>query len=163
MKLFLGNYGRVGQLLRSWCILSCLCDHNHGGHISMSGIMLYLLHDVIDHVLIPSLLVFMSHVHASICYTNEWMKSFIKWTLAETVSQIVPINSHFPARISKINIEDSREWPGPGVTTRYSGTLAPSRAVSAERDGGRGQPIRGQCWGKVTNQRHGHTQCPALS
>ena len=53
---------------------------------------------------------------------------------ADTVSQIVPINSHFPARISKINIEDSREWPGPGVTTRYSGTLAPSRAVSAERD-----------------------------
>ena len=52
------------------------------------------------------------HVHANICYTNESRVNgelFEMIPPAETVSQIVPINSHFPARISKINIEDSRE------------------------------------------------------
>ena len=67
-----------------------------------SGILLYLL-----HVLKPSM--HECRMLMQIFCENLNEELYKKNPPAETVSQIVPINSHFPARISKINIEDSRE------------------------------------------------------
>ena len=44
IRHFVGNYGRVQELLQPRCVLSCLCDHHHSKFFSMFIHLLLLLH-----------------------------------------------------------------------------------------------------------------------